>query len=64
MNNPVLQEMELFREKSYYRGCFKVYDKWKKHRDHDPLGPMIPMQHYDMLQRWKTYKNEHPDARE
>ena len=32
MHNPVLQEMELFRERPYYRGCFKAYDKWVDYR--------------------------------
>ena len=64
VNNPVLQEMELFRERSYYRGCFKVYDKWKKHREKDPLGCVIPMAHYDLKKRWDKYREMHPEARE
>ena len=59
MNNPVLQENELFRERPYYRGCFKAYEKWKNHRH----GQM-PMSHYDLLKSWPDYKKRHPEARE
>ncbi len=64
MNNPVLQEMELFRERPYYRGCFKVYDDWVKHREKDSHGYVMPMAHYDLLKGWERYKSIHVKAKE
>lgn len=64
MHNPVLQEMELFRERPYYRGCYRVYDDWMNYRKHDELGYVMPMEHYNLLNEWGKYKIEHPDAKE
>lgn len=32
INNPEIQEIELFRFPDYYRGCFNLYKKWKEYR--------------------------------
>ena len=30
VNNPVVQEKELYPFQDYYRGCFRIYEKWSK----------------------------------
>lgn len=32
MNNPEIQEKEIYPEKQYYQGCFWLHDKWTKYR--------------------------------
>lgn len=63
MHNPVLQENELFRERSYYRGCFKVYKMWKDHRNKDELGCVIPMERFDLMDGWNKYVEKHKEAK-
>jgi len=30
VNNPIVQKLELIPCKDYYRGCFKIYEKWEE----------------------------------
>lgn len=30
VNNPIVQKLELIPYKDYYRGCFKIYEKWEE----------------------------------
>ena len=30
VNNPLVQERELFPYRNYYKGCFRLYDKWSR----------------------------------
>lgn len=67
INNPVLQENELFPDFMYYNGCFDVYDEWKEYREKEYmkqkkkkekeeipiLDNNIPMANYDLLKRFK-----------
>lgn len=43
MNNPVLQQNELFKEYTYYRGCWKIYDEWINARNGN-----IPMKQFQV----------------
>ncbi len=44
VNNPIVQELELFPYKEYYNGCFDIYRGWKKYIKDMPLieTPLIP----------------------
>ena len=50
MNNPVMQENELFLEAEYYKGCIDIYEAWKKERKNK-----IPMETFDFTERMKQY---------
>lgn len=54
MNNPVLQEEEIFPYANYYLGCLKLYEKWKKYRKTNGLE--IPMEKESPLDRWVEYE--------
>lgn len=52
VNNKEVQEFELFPEAEYYRGCFKVYSRWKKHRK--DRGLIIPLEE-NSLDIWEKF---------
>lgn len=56
MNNPVLQQNELLKEWQFYKGCFKLYYKWKDYR-----GSSIPMEHFDLWDKLKAKADKDPD---
>lgn len=57
MNNPVIQEMELFPFRDYYNGCFSIYERWKEHRcKNKSLSEIMPLESFDLLSRWEIYK--------
>lgn len=57
MNNPVLQDMELFPDRDYYNGCFSVYERWRVFRmNKQSLQEKMPMDGFDLLKRWESYK--------
>ncbi len=53
MNNPEVQRDQLFQYPDYYRGCFKLYDKWKKYRV-DNAFPIL--QEETGLDKWPYHK--------
>ena len=52
VNNPEIQQFELFPEADYYRGCFELYPVWKKYRIENSLP--IPLKESG-LDRWKDF---------
>lgn len=57
MNNPVIQEMELFPYRDYYNGCFSIYERWKEHRcKNKSLSETMPLESFELLSRWEKYK--------
>ena len=53
VNDPEVQESELFAFPDYYRGCFKLYDKWKTHRR--SANRPIPRIENDLC-KWEGYE--------
>ena len=49
VNNPIVQEKELLPCRDYYRGCFRIYEKWSKALGEDK----IPMAEYNLLASYK-----------
>ena len=47
VNNPVVQEKELLPYREYYRGCFRIYEKWSRElgEDNIPMGEYALVQH-------------------
>ncbi len=54
VNNPVLQEEELFPYANYYLGCLKLYRKWKQYKKAN--GLKIPMDNETPLDRWVEFE--------
>ena len=52
MNNPELQEDQLFRYPDYFRGCFKLYERWKEYRIKNGY-PILQAQ--TALDKWPFY---------
>lgn len=52
VNNPVVQEKELFPDAEYYRGCFSVYQMWSKYRS--DLGIIVPLEG-TALDKWSDF---------
>ena len=53
VNNREIQEDQLFAFPDYYRGCFKLYEKWKKYR-RDSHRAILMEEHG--LDRWEEYE--------
>lgn len=53
VNNPVVQEKELFPYQPYYQGCFKLYDAWQ-----NKLGNDVPMKGTALPDRLKIYEEQ------
>lgn len=53
LNNPELQEDQLFRYPEYYRGCFKLYAIWKSYRTKN--GHPTPLSEY-ALDFWPEFE--------
>lgn len=53
LNNPELQEDQLFRYPEYYRGCFKLYAMWKSYRKKG--GHINPLPEYS-LDFWPEFE--------
>lgn len=45
VNNPVVQKIELIPYRDYYKGCFDIYERWKKAMQ----GRQIPLEESDLL---------------
>ena len=41
LNNPCLQQEQIFEFPDYYRGCIKLYKLWKKYRDKNGLPVLL-----------------------
>jgi hypothetical protein len=52
VNNPELQEKELFKFPEYYKGCFKLYKEWSQYRNKHDLK--IPMED-TALNKWSDF---------
>lgn len=64
VNNPVIQEMELFPYRDYYNGCFSVYERWRRFRSNKKtLSETMPLEKYDLIKRWKKYKRKNKITR-
>lgn len=57
MNNPVLQKNELFVYPDYYRGCFKLYRKWKEYREKKGLPILCVKNALDEWLYFDVYAN-------
>lgn len=52
VNNPVVQESELFPDAEYYRGCFSVYQMWSDYRT--TRGIIVPRNN-TALDKWSDF---------
>lgn len=52
VNNPELQKDQLFRYPEYFRGCFRLYERWKEYRKKHCLP--ITLEEYS-LDKWDHY---------
>lgn len=53
INNRELQEKELFRFPEYYRGCLKLYEKWKRYRKQHHFDILLEENSID---KWFLYE--------
>ena len=63
VNNKAVQENELCKYPDYYRGCFKLYKRWKKYRE-ERNYPIL--QEDTALDRWtkfSAYAEQTPECR-
>jgi len=57
INNPVLQDYEIKKYPEYYRGCFKVYKKWKKYSDDNNHRILLEKFSIDMWEQFPYYSS-------
>lgn len=54
VNNPIVQEKELLPYQEYYRGCFRLYDKWSQELGADK----VPMREHALDKKTERKKAE------
>lgn len=55
VNNREIQEDQLFAFPDYYRGCFKLYEKWKKYRRDSHRAILMEEHGLDRLEEYEKY---------
>jgi len=55
MNNPEVQKDQLFVFPEYYRGCFKLYEKWKRYRRGNHRAILMEETSLDKWEHYETY---------
>ena len=59
VNNPIVQELELFEYLDYYKGCFGIYDAWVEELLKQGITP--PMYHDKKNNLTKKFKKKEKD---
>ncbi len=55
MNTPALQNDQLKKFPDYYKGCFKLYDKWKRYRKDNNLPIINEKYSIDLWEEYEKY---------